>query len=72
MPWQGVAMTALEHIRSQRGLAFRIAREIGVHPSTVSQWTQVPAHHAREVARITGLSLTVLRPDLWSEKEQPE
>jgi DNA-binding transcriptional regulator YdaS (Cro superfamily) len=62
-------MKALERIRAERGLSIRIARELGIYPSTVSQWVKVPDHHVREVARISGMTLHELRPDLWPEPE---
>ena len=42
-----------------------IAVTLGVSRAAVSQWRRVPERHLTTVARITGISKRVLRPDLY-------
>lgn len=45
-----------------------LARDLGINKSTVSRWRQVPIDRLREVSRITGISVTDLRPDVpWGD-----
>jgi hypothetical protein len=52
-------------IRAQRGLMFRLSKELDIWPSKISGWTRVPAELVPEVERISGISRQILRPDLW-------
>lgn len=54
---------AIERVGSVR----KLARQLQVERSTVRWWRQhgVPPKRAIEVARLTGVSLHELRPDLW-------
>jgi DNA-binding transcriptional regulator YdaS (Cro superfamily) len=58
-------MNAMAVIREHRGLLSKIARELGVNRSTVSQWPQVPPKRVVAVETITGISRHLLRPDLY-------
>lgn len=58
-----------EYLKEQRGRASRLAEELGMFPSAISQWTQVPAERVLDVERITGLSRYRLRPDLYGAKQ---
>lgn len=49
----------------KRGLKTVIAHECGVSPGAVSQWQKVPAEYCETIARITGISTAVLRPDVF-------
>ena len=42
-----------------------IAEALGVSRAAVSQWRRVPEKHLTTVARMTGISRRVLRPDLY-------
>jgi pyruvate kinase len=42
-----------------------IAEALGVSRAAVSQWRRVPEKHVAVVARMTGISRRVLRPDLY-------
>jgi DNA-binding transcriptional regulator YdaS (Cro superfamily) len=42
-----------------------LAKALGLHHTTVLGWLHVPPRHVREVARLTGLPLHQLRPDLY-------
>lgn len=54
---------AMSDLRAQRGLLSHIARELGVKPQAVHQWTMVPLERVLEVERITGIPREKLRPD---------
>lgn len=46
------------------GSASAIARGLGITPSAVLQWDEVPADRILEVERLTGVSRYDLRPDI--------
>ena len=50
----------------QRGVAVRIAQQLGVAHSTVWRWGQsrVPVTRLPELSRVTGIPARDLRPDL--------
>jgi DNA-binding transcriptional regulator YdaS (Cro superfamily) len=58
--------------KANRGMAVKLARHLGLSPSTVSQWQNVPPEHVRKIADFTGLTPSDLRPDLygWVEPAQ--
>lgn len=56
-------LTGMDAVRDRMTLA-RLAREIGITRGAVAQWDKVPGERIFEVARITGLPVEVLRPDL--------
>ncbi len=64
----GGVLVGLELIRSERGLASRIAEALGLYKSTVSQWRDIPEHHVQAIARVTGFPACRLRPDLFPAK----
>ena len=47
----------------------KLARGLGISPSAIPQWRQLPARHVPAVSRLTGIPRHELRPDLW---ERPE
>jgi len=47
-----------------------IAEALGVSRAAVSQWRRVPAKHVATVARMTGISKRVLRPDLFPVRQR--
>jgi DNA-binding transcriptional regulator YdaS (Cro superfamily) len=57
-------MDAMQRIKGTRGLCARIARELGITASAVSQWPRVPEERAVQVAAITGIPVAELRPDV--------
>ena len=57
--------TLRAYLKAVRGRASRLAESLGMHPSALSQWTQVPAERALEVERHTGISRHALRPDIY-------
>lgn len=57
----------LAYFKANRGKQRELATHLGLFPSTVSQWKEVPAHHARKVAEFTGIPVEQLRPDVFGE-----
>lgn len=53
------------YLKANRGKAIELARHLGLSPSTVSQWQDVPPEHVRKISDFTGLSPSELRPDLY-------
>lgn len=58
--------TTICGIELARGQQIRLAKHLGLYPSTVSQWQSVPAEHVRAVAEFTGIEPAKLRPDLYA------
>lgn len=55
-----------EAIRAAGGVT-ELARRIGISQPSVSNWSRVPADRAVAVEAATGVSRTLLRPDLYAE-----
>ena len=53
------------HLKANRGKAVRLAEYLGLAPSTVSQWKNIPAEHVVGVEKFTGIPRQQLRPDLY-------
>jgi hypothetical protein len=49
------------------GSAAKLAKELGITRQCVCQWQKIPLKHVRTIARYTGLSPAVLRPDVYAE-----
>ena len=47
------------------GSIYRLASDLGIHRSAVLRWRQIPPTRVLAVERITGVSRTELRPDLY-------
>jgi DNA-binding transcriptional regulator YdaS (Cro superfamily) len=60
----------IEFFKANRGTQLRLAKRLGLQPSTVSQWKSVPPEHALTVEDFTGISRHELRPDVFGP--QPE
>ena len=52
-------------IHATRGLTKQIAQACGLTGSAVSAWGRVPAKHAHAVARVTGVDVEKIRPDIY-------
>lgn len=50
---------------SERGRRVRLAAELKIGPSALSQWQAVPAERVLDVERVTGISRHELRPDVF-------
>lgn len=48
-----------------RGRRVELATALGIGPSALSQWANVPADRCLEVERVTGISRHDLRPDVF-------
>ncbi|WP_035690211.1 YdaS family helix-turn-helix protein [Bradyrhizobium elkanii] len=59
------ANAVIEAIRTQRGLAAKLAKVCGISRSAVWKWQQVPAEHALAVATFLQLKRHEVRPDLY-------
>jgi DNA-binding transcriptional regulator YdaS (Cro superfamily) len=59
----------IAYFKANRGKQKALADELGLYPSTVSQWKVVPAEHVRKVAEFTGIAPAILRPDLFEGME---
>lgn len=58
--------TGMEAVREVISFA-DLARKIGVTRGAISQWDRVPAERIAEVANITGLPMSAIRPDLFKQ-----
>jgi len=59
-----------EFFKANRGMQVRLAKYLGLQPSTVSQWKTVPVEYLPEVADFTGLSREELVPDAFREARE--
>lgn len=57
-------MEGMDLLRSRRGLMAKVAQELGITRAAVVGWKRVPDTRLADVARITGIAASVLRPDL--------
>lgn len=55
----------IEFFKANRGSQLRLARHLGLQPSTVSQWKSVPVDHLPEVESFTGIPREELLPDAF-------
>lgn len=54
-----------EYLDSERGRLKGLAEALGIFPSAISQWTEVPIKRVPEVERATGIPRHELRPDFF-------
>jgi len=57
--------TGMEAVKASTKSMAALARAIGVTRGAVAQWDRVPAERLGDVARATGLSPSIIRPDLF-------
>lgn len=57
---------------TERGLRQKVAKALKITHGAVSQWRRVPADRVNEVARITGIPRSRLRPDLYPPEKERE
>jgi DNA-binding transcriptional regulator YdaS (Cro superfamily) len=55
----------IEYFKANRGMQLKLAKHLGLQPSTVSQWKSVPVDHLPEVAEFTGIPREELLPDAF-------
>ena len=53
---------------SRAGGLTELGRIFGVTPQAIYKWEIVPIEHCRRVARLSGIPVHVLRPDVFDEK----
>jgi DNA-binding transcriptional regulator YdaS (Cro superfamily) len=59
-----------EYFKANRGTQIRLARYLGLQPSTVSQWKTVPVKYLPEVSGFTGIPREELVSDAFrAEKD---
>lgn len=58
-----------EYLKANRGKAKKLAEHLGLSPSTISQWKNVPPEHLRGIEDFTGIPRQQLRPDLYEGME---
>jgi DNA-binding transcriptional regulator YdaS (Cro superfamily) len=54
----------LQAVLDEAGGPTALAAALGISPSAVTQWTDVPARHLLRVAAITKIRVEKIRPDL--------
>ena len=57
-----------EAIRAAGGVG-ALARKIGISQPSVSNWSRIPAERVLTIEAATGVDRSVLRPDLYSERQ---
>lgn len=55
----------IEFFKANRGMQVRLAKRLGLQPSTVSQWRSVPVEHLAEVEDFTGIPREQLLPEAF-------
>lgn len=66
----------LARIRAEKGLATKIAAELGINPATgdpykrttVWMWTRVPAEHVIKVSEFLRIARHRIRPDIYPDR----
>lgn len=55
----------IEFFKANRGTQVRLAERLGLQPSTISQWKNVPVEYLPEVSEFTGIPREELIPDAF-------
>jgi len=63
--YRGMSEHPLAHIFVAAGGTSKLAADLGIHHSSPYSWRAVPTQHVRKVAKLTGIPLHQLRPDLY-------
>lgn len=66
----------LARIRAEKGLATKIAAELGINPATdkpynrsaIWMWTRVPAEHVIKVSEFLRIARHRIRPDIYPDR----
>ena len=61
----------LEYLNAERGRRGKLAAILGISPSAISMWRQVPAERVGDVSRATGIPVQDLRPDIFGPNPDP-
>ena len=62
--------TPLQRAIAAVGSASELARQLGIKPSAVAQWDEVPPKRVLDVERLSGISRYELRPDIFGAAEE--
>ncbi|UCI23711.1 Cro/CI family transcriptional regulator [Mesorhizobium sp. B2-8-5] len=57
--------TLLIWLDEERGRRLALASHLGISPSAISMWKQVPVERVTRIEQFTGISRGVLRPDIY-------
>lgn len=57
--------TALASAKEKAGGPAGLASKLGITSQAISQWRRVPVERVLDVERLTGISRTALRPDIY-------
>lgn len=52
-------------LKSKHGNLTFLANSLGITPSAIAQWRQVPAERVPDISKLTGIPRHDLRPDLY-------
>jgi DNA-binding transcriptional regulator YdaS (Cro superfamily) len=61
----------IDHVIERAGGVSKLAAHLGLWPSAMASWKkhkQIPAQHCRAIAELTGISVHVMRPDIFGDK----
>ena len=53
------------------GTKSRLADGLGIKKQSIQNWSRIPAERALQIERLTGVSRTILRPDLYPDEAAP-
>ena len=61
------ALKTFDEVWADRGMGVKIARHFNISPTAVYKWrdNRVPATKVIELAELTGLSRSQIRPDIY-------
>ena len=65
LPMNNKPDKTIERIRSERGLAVRVAEACGIDRAAVYQWERVPIARVHEVAEVLRMQPEQIRPDIF-------
>lgn len=60
-------LTGMDAVRHAVPSLNWLAGQVGVTRSAISQWDEVPLRRVVDVARVTNIPVSVLRPDLFAD-----
>lgn len=52
-------------LNEERGRRIELASHLGISPSAISMWNQVPVERAAKIELFTGIPRSELRPDIF-------
>lgn len=61
----------IQQVITRAGGLKNIAEPLGITRQAVSQWYEIPPTRVIDIERITGISRSILRPDIYPVDNQP-